>query len=388
MRFNEFVDYAFALWKDQIAMTLLALGPPGIGKSAAAAEVSRRQTAYVQGRNPAAGAALFCAKDLSSCLPEDISGLPYRGEKNGIPTTFYAGQSWLTQFCAEGAYGVLCLDDAPAAAPAVQVAQRQIVLDRRVGENRISDGVLIIVTGNRREDKSRATALPSHFINSTCLLELEPNLGLEDGADGWLQWYGRQPGHSPLIGSFLRWRSSHFSQLPKDADARGAFATPRSWTALGRVFDVAQSQRCLLEVASGYVGAGSARELNAYISIRSQLVDPAEVLKNPEGALPNPKATLDTTDKLCAMMAGLGEVAAAWCTSSEKRLRKEAPYRLLKAVAWCTKHNREYMALAVTTFTSNGGRIENLMEARDEHKGDLVIREMIEFLAKSFAVRR
>ena len=176
MRFGKFTNLAFELWRAGDPTALMALGPPGIGKSAAARAVGELMTEHVTSRSPAAPEALIEVIDLSSRLPEDVGGLPFRGELNGIPTTFYAGQSWVSRLCAPNTYGVLCLDDLPAAVGSVQVAVRQLVLDRKVGEHRISDGILIIVTGNRREDKSAAKTLPAHFRNSVCSVTIEPSM--------------------------------------------------------------------------------------------------------------------------------------------------------------------------------------------------------------------
>jgi hypothetical protein len=311
-------------------------------------------------------------------MPEDIGGLPYRGKIGDVETTFFAPLARLARLCQEGAYGVLVLDDLPTASQAVQCAERKLVLDRRAGEAKLSPGVLVIVTGNRREDKSAATTLPAHFRNSVCILDIQPDV------EQWREWYGQQSGHEAIIGSFLQFKPAHFSQLPKENDQRGAFATPRQWTALGRLYSIAQRSGVLLDVAAGLVGEGPATEFMAFVNIRSQLVNPDEVLRDPQRALPDPKSVLSSPDRAFALATGIGEVAAMWRKSDEMKKKKEAPLQLLRALGWVTVGNREYIATAVSTYTSNGGHVNDLIQAAKTNMNDDLVKATCQFLHKTF----
>ena len=321
--------------------------------------------------------------DLSSMLPEDLNGLPFRFGGDTAPVTRYAPQSWLHRLCQPDAYGVLVLDDLPAAAPAVQVASRQLSLERRVHEAKLSPNIMVIVTGNRREDKSSASTLPAHFRNSVALLDIQIDL------EEWCTWYGEQEGLDPVVPAFLRYRPTHLSHLPKDADQRGAFATPRSWMMLGRNWPIAQSQGVGFDLSSGLVGEGVATEFGAFVTVRANLVDPKSVLANPRQAIPDPKHTLSGPDKMVAMTTGLGEVAGMRMkdkadTKEAKDRKKETPLQFLKAVAWVTQSSREYVATAVSTFTSNGGDVQQIVTAARQNHNDPDIKSVIDFLASTF----
>lgn len=264
----------FEIWKKGLceSQTIFLQGAPGIGKTACAESMA----ALIQAANP--NEEVVCVvRDLTDILPEDIGGLPgrYDDSKSGIRFVRRDPNEWALQVCRPGAKGVLILDDLPAASPAVQVAARQTALRRVLGDQKISPGVLVVLTGNRREDKSAATTLPAHFRNSVMTLTVEADL------EEWISWYtkGERPS---MLWKYLRYKPSAFSQLPREASLNGSFATPRTWTKLGEVFQIAQDQDLFMEVASGYVGEGPALELLAFMKVHEMLIDPETALDHPE----------------------------------------------------------------------------------------------------------
>ena len=403
MQFDEVVQYGHALWRlaraqgaaPEAPVTLL--GKPGIGKSAAtrgvAAEIASelgREVHDLVRPLPQGGKVedlvLFYAADLSSFLPEDLSGLPMPREEElegrKVLVTRYASNSWLEPFCRPGAVGVLCLDDLPAAAPAVAIAARQLVLDRRVGQHRLSDGVLLFVTGNRREDGAGASKLPSHFCNVVQLMELDSSFG--SAFPGWHKWY-RGQGLAPEVPAFLLYKNALFSKAPRDADRLGAYPTPRSWAKLGAVLPAAQEVGLVSTAAAALVGEGAGSEFAAYVKVRSELVSPKEVLKDFRRALPNPGETLSSPDRRHAMASGLAETAVA--LSKDKRLSPTARAKLavsfVRAVGWVTEGNREYVATSVSTWIASGGSMAALTLALRDGKDDPLVAACAQYIAKA-----
>lgn len=377
MRFDDVTKFVVDMWDDcagdmHTSTPILLLGPPGIGKTSSCREIAAEMTRLKRDKNPKAAPAVCRVLDTSSMLPEDLNGLPFRDGK----VTRYAPQSWLAEICDPDAYGVLVLDDLPVSTPAVQVACRQLVLERRIHEAKIADGIVIMCTGNRREDKSAASTLPSHFLNSVIILEVMPFFGNKPG-EGWAAWYGSQTNCDPIVASFLHWRPGRFSMLPADKDKNGAFATPRTWHKLGRLVAVAERRGNLMEVASGLVGEGVAVEFIGFKNTRAQLVNPAEVLRDPQGKLPNPGAVLNTPDKAYAMVCGIAEVAA-------KGDRNHLQF--LRAISWVTQSNREYVGSGVSTYINNGGEgtSRELIDCcRKNMAKDPLVKSVLDFLAKA-----
>ena len=349
MKFNDVIALAL---ESSNETPFCLLGPPGTGKTSLGRSLAELMTTRERLKNPAAAEAICIILDLSSRLPEDIGGLP--NIQDGV--TRYAPQSWLATICDPDAYGVLVLDDLPAATPAVQVAVRQLVLDRQIGEAKLSPRVKIIVTGNRREDKSAASVLPAHFRNSVCLLTVD--VDLED----WAEWYGAQGNLASVVPAFLRYKKGHLSKLPKDADEIGAFATPRSWAKLGKLLDACQRTGTVLEVATGLVGAGVAREFFSFVNTRAQLIPPEQILRDPKGVIPNPRQYLDNPEKAYTAMTGIAEVAAALFIKGGKE-GKAAPGQLLVAMTWLAEGNKEFSSVAVNTYAANSKNPRKAMDA-------------------------
>lgn len=357
MHFNEVANYAFESWRHSLGTknpppTFLLLGPPGTGKTAMTSHLANLMTSFMRDpeqapnwKSEAPGEALKTVLDLTSSLPEDFAMPVPSKNAFGQDELVYAHQFWMNRMSRPGAYGVLTLDDIAASMPAIQAASRQVVLDRGIHGNKLSDLILITVTANRRQDKSGATTLPAHFRNAVVTLEIEPSL------DEWVLWYGRQPHHAPIVSSFLRYRPEHLSTLPDKAADNGSFATPRTWAMLGREYEPASKTGNLSAVSYGLVG-NPGREFCAFVDLRAKLVPPEDVLANPQGALPNPPGP-DALDQMYAMATGLAEVTAMILKSkaaAEEKFRIHTLTRFLRAVGWCTQRSADFAGTSVHTL--------------------------------------
>ena len=124
-------------------------GPPGIGKSDLIAELAQEDNRPVTDVR------------LNLWEPTDIKGIPYYNSKEN--TMSWAPPAELPT--DENANDVLFLDELVSAAPAVQAAAYQLVLNRRVGTYKLPKGVGIVAAGNRMSDKGVTYRMPSPLAN-------------------------------------------------------------------------------------------------------------------------------------------------------------------------------------------------------------------------------
>lgn len=336
MHYGQIEDFLFSLWDDcqggKPPPTFFVMGPPGIGKSTIAVTLVERMGPD----------AILEVIDLTSRLPEDLGGLPFRDEEN--ERVLYHPQDWMKRLSAPGAHGVLVLDDLPAASPSLSAASRQIALSRSINGVTLAPGVLVMVTGNRQKDKAGAVTLPSHFRNAVCTIEMEPQF------KEWATWFIDQGG-DPIIPRYLMWKTDDFSQHPNDADTKGAFATPRSWTLLSRCMKSAEKTNTLPQVVAGFVGEGTGVSFQTFMERTRELPPIRELLENPQAALPNPGEVLNTADRMISAVTGLGQIAALQWNETQA---PENQMHLLLALNWVTKHNREYVASGLDAYAVTG----------------------------------
>ena len=86
------------------------------------------------------------------------------------------------EFAKKYDYVVLFLDEMNSAAPAVQAAAYQLILNRRVGQYKLPDNVLIVAAGNREADKGVTYRMSVLSFNPLFHLELAVDF------DDWFAW--------------------------------------------------------------------------------------------------------------------------------------------------------------------------------------------------------
>ena len=128
-------------------------GPPGIGKSDIIKQLGSELDAHV------------IDVRLSLWEPTDIKGIPYFDSNNNTMKWAPPAELPSEEFAANHKQIILFMDEMNSAAPAVQAAAYQLVLNRRVGAYTLPDNVVLVAAGNREGDKGVTYRMPAPLAN-------------------------------------------------------------------------------------------------------------------------------------------------------------------------------------------------------------------------------
>ena len=239
---------------------LFLWGPPGIGKSEIVHQIGKTIDAHVIDIR------------LSLWDPTDIKGIPYFDST--INKMVWAPPSELPDEQTASQYKnvILFMDEMNSAAPAVQAAAYQLVLNRRVGTYKLPDNVLIVAAGNREADKGVTYRMPASLANRFIHLEMKVDF------DDWFEWATANRIHKDVAG-FLQFSKKDLYDFDPKSNSR-SFATPRSWTFISDLLsDDDGDENTLADLISGGVGEGLAIKFMAHRKVSGKLPNPSDILK-------------------------------------------------------------------------------------------------------------
>jgi hypothetical protein len=234
-------------------------GPPGIGKSEVVADL----TAEMGG--------LMIDLRLGQMDPTDIRGIPFYNKENGkmdwAPPIDLPDEETASQYPIV----VLFMDEMNSAAPAVQAAAYQLVLNRRIGKYFLPDNVVMIAAGNRESDKGVTYRMPTPLANRFVHCEMKPDFAT------WQEWAIKNQVHKDVVG-YLSFAKNDLYDFDAKSSSR-AFATPRSWTFVSELLeDEDLDDTTATDLIAGTVGEGLAIKFQAHRKIAGKLPSPEDVL--------------------------------------------------------------------------------------------------------------
>lgn len=235
-------------------------GPPGVGKSDIIAQITNELGGYMIDLR------------LGQMEPTDIRGIPFYNRESGkmdwAPPIELPDEELASQYPVV----VLFLDEMNTAAPAVQAAGYQLILNRRVGKYKLPDNVVIVAAGNRESDKGVTYRMPSPLANRFVHLEVTPDFG------GWFDWAVANSIHQDVVGYLSHTKSDLFNFNPRDSGR--SFATPRSWAFVSQFLkDDNADELVLRDLIAGTVGEGVMIKFMAHRKIASQLPAALDILQ-------------------------------------------------------------------------------------------------------------
>jgi len=231
-------------------------GPPGIGKSDIVKQIGED-----------AGREVVDVR-LALWEPTDIKGIPYYNAEKGAMV--WAPPAELPTDPESTA--LIFLDELNSAAPAVQAAAYQLILNRRVGTYELPKGVDIVAAGNREGDRGVTYRMPAPLANR--FIHLEAKVDFDD----FQEWAVMNNVHPEVVGYVGFAKQDLYDFDPKSPSK--AFATPRSWVF---VSDLLKDDDCdidtLHNLIAGAVGDGLAVKFMAHRKIAGRLPKAEDILK-------------------------------------------------------------------------------------------------------------
>ena len=249
-------------------------GPPGIGKSEVVADITKDLGGYMIDLR------------LGQMDPTDIRGIPFFNKELGLmdwaPPIDLPSEELASQYPVV----VLFMDEMNSAAPAVQAAAYQLVLNRRIGKYVLPDNVVMIAAGNRESDKGVTYRMPTPLSNRFVHAEMKVDF------PSWQEWAVKNQIHKDVVG-YLTFAKQDLYDFDAKSSSR-AFATPRSWTFVSELMkDEDLDDTTALDLIAGTVGEGLAHKFMAHRKFASKLPKPEDVLSG--------KATELDTKEVSAM---------------------------------------------------------------------------------------
>lgn len=119
------------------------------------------------------------------------------------------------------AEALLALEEFNSAPPSVQAASYQLILDRRLGNYEVPEGVYMIAMGNRDVDKGVTFKMPTPIMNR--FIHVEMTVDVED----WIIW-ATTVFVDPQVVGYISAFKDQLNKFDAGTAARG-FQTPRSW---------------------------------------------------------------------------------------------------------------------------------------------------------------
>jgi hypothetical protein len=237
-------------------------GAPGVGKSELAKQIADKK--YL-------GNTLLIDLRVALFEPTDIRGMPFFNSDSGLMEWAPPIDLPTKDLAAKYDAVILFLDEMNAAAPAVQAACYQLILNRRVGTYKLPDNVVIMAAGNRETDKGVTYRMPSPLANRFIHLEVRVDF------DSWFNWAVDNKIHEDVIGYISFAKQDLFNFDPRSSGR--SFATPRSWTTVSEFcYDEDITDGELTDLTSGTIGEGTAIKFIAHRKVSADMPKPSDIL--------------------------------------------------------------------------------------------------------------
>lgn len=252
-------------------INILLTGAPGIGKSDAIEQIAKENDYKL----------IICHPVISD--PTDFKGLPCLIDGKAVFIPF----SDLAKMISADKKTLVFFDDLGQACGTVQAALMQIILARRIGENKISESCRFIAATNRTSDRAGVSGILSPLLSRFEIIELETST--EDFSD-----YCYNNNINSILPAFINFKPEMLHSFKPTTQLINQ-PNPRNYIRcnsiindyLSGIYTISTAQ----ELIKGNVGEAASIELTAFIKIWESLPNISAILAGEEVETPSDLST-------------------------------------------------------------------------------------------------
>lgn len=193
---------------------------------------------------------------------------------------------------------VLALEEFNSAPPSVMAAAYQLILDRRIGDYVVPNGVMLLAMGNRDTDRGVTFQLPKPVANRFIHIEMEFHWG------DWFIWAGNNHIHPDVLGYLSKWPSKTNDFDPDSP--HHSFATPRTWEFVSRIISQEHlpSPGTLRALICGAIGDGIGTEFCQHRKFMTEMPSIDDILSGKVKTFytSNPQYETQISYSICVQM--------------------------------------------------------------------------------------
>ena len=248
---------------------IMLWGAPGVGKSESVYHIAKVLEQKIGKR--------VIVKDVRLSLfnPVDLRGIP---SANATKTAAVWLRPEIFEFDeSEDLVNILFLDELSTCSTAVQACAYQITLDRKIGEHKLPDNVLVIAAGNRKQDKSVSIQMPKALANRMLHFDVTSDL------KSWKAWALENNIDCRVI-EFLEYKPNYLELSSNSNDL--AYPTPRSWAKVSEIIKTLGYTDNANILISATIGMGVASEFLQFCKCVDKLPNVNEIFEGTYDEVP------------------------------------------------------------------------------------------------------
>lgn len=225
---------------------------------------------------------------LASYDAGEIAGYPILDKEEGVYSR--AKPFWLDTPTDKPV--ILFFDEISQAPTANVNVLAMLVNERKLGEHKLNDNVVIVCAGNQMQHRAGTNPLPSHFKDRVTFFEV-----MEDVVE--FVAYGNSKDLHPYILGYLRNRPTQLSVFDPAVDS---CPSPRSWMRVDTILKMSLPYKLRNEAIKGQVGEACRADFLGYLKVADSMPDPVGVLEGKVNTVPTESAVMYA---LCAALSNL-----------------------------------------------------------------------------------